>query len=210
MPHPTEGNFSQLCSGDGFPHLSNAAFPMAAVLLLCNCWRALGGVGGWQSWQQPLPGLGFCGGLLGAEPWEGPSSHQGARAWQPLLLSLARFRELFDSAVTSESSLAGSRMPGQVCQASMGRASAAQPVLLVPRTGWLWEAELAEPLSKSAFPGSSLCAWRCSLQSQPALRCLLDEQGTGQDFRRALVLCGSTRLEGNEEYPLPVLYLDPL
>lgn len=26
-----------------------------------------------------------CVGLLGAEPWEGPGSHQGDRAWQPPL-----------------------------------------------------------------------------------------------------------------------------
>lgn len=129
------------------------------------------------------------------------------------LLSCSHFWELFDSAVTSEPSVAGSRMPGQVCQAPMGHANAAQPVLLVPRTEWLWEAELGEPLSKPAFPGSILCAWRCppacpprDLQMQPALWCLLDEQGTGQDFGRALVLCGSTRLEGYEEYQLSAFY----
>ncbi|XP_053858788.1 limbic system-associated membrane protein isoform X5 [Vidua macroura] len=50
--------------------------------------------------------------------------------------------------------------------------------------GCLWEAELAEPISKSAFPGSILCAWRClpgcpprDLQRQHALWCLLEEQG---------------------------------
>lgn len=159
---------------------------------------------------EPCGGWG-CVGLLGAEPWEGPGGHQGARAWHPPPLS--HFWELFDSAVTSEPSVAGSRMPGQVCQAPMGHANAAQPVLLVPRTEWLWEAELGEPLSKPAFPGSILCAWRCppacpprDLQRQSALWCLLDEQGTGQDFGRALVLCGSTRLEGYEEYQLPAFY----
>lgn len=157
MPHPKGGNCSQLRSGDDFPHLSNAASLMAAVALLCVCWRALEGA---RHGSSPSQGWG-CVRSLGAQPWESPGSHQGARAWQPPLLSLGRFRELFDSAVTSEPSLAESRMPGQVCQASMGHASAAQLVLLVPRTRWLWEAELAEPLSKSAFPGSSLCAWRC-------------------------------------------------
>lgn len=169
--------------------------PVQWQLCLCSAFAAepCGG----QAWQQPLPGLGLCG--------MGPASHQGARAWQLPLLSLGRFWEVFNSIVTSEPSLAGSRMPGQVCQATMDCACT-----VGAQDGMAVEAELAEPISKSAFPGRILCAWRClpdcspgDLQRQPALWCLLEEQGTGQDFRRALVLCGSTRLEGDEEYQLP-------
>lgn len=209
MLHPKEGNCSQLHSGDGFPHLSNSASPVAAVPLLCVCWRALWGPG----MVAALPRAGVVWDRWGQSPGRILEVIREPGHGSPPSCPLAILGAVLLS-VTSEPSLAGSRMPGQLCQAPMGCASAAQPVLLVPRMGWLWEAELAEPLRKSAFPGSILCSWRCppacpprDLQSHPALWCLLDEQGTGQDFGKAL---GSTRLEGYEEYQLPVLYSDPL